>query len=777
MGEEGFHDIAQAFWASSPEPALLVDESQHVVAANPAFEALWGGGMPIEPLAGRTLASMLAAEDRARVRRDLEVGGSGFVHGRGTLARLVPARGDPITVEWRAGLPQLAGAGPHTWRVLLCRVVRGDDAVTQLNRRIFDAMDNGVLWYDAELRVVDANLAARRMLALQQDDLGEFRSDELGWQQFDESGAPLPIERRPAWLVLHGRQPIVTQTVAVELPGGGRRWLRVTAQAVPSVGPGRGAGAVVTFSDISEQRQAVRSQRESEMLLRLFGDNASDVLWIVDPHTRSLLYVNAAWERLWGIPTAKLMQDIDHWLDGIDPEDLPRVIDAGRVPNAAGAYEVEYRLHPPHGPMRWIRGRGFPIHDDEGRVRYLAGFAEDITLARETAAIREAHREAQARLERIVATAPGAVVSYRWRSDDTVEVSYASAAIEAITGFTAARLEAGDPPMHRLVHEDDRPRLWTSLSRAATDRLPWRDTFRMWRGARRGSLEDLRWIDAHSMPVGEGEDVTWHGFLIDVTGRRQAEEEIRQLNADLERRVAERTAELEVQHREMESFTYSVSHDLKAPLRGIDGYSKLLEQDHAERLDDEGRFFVSMIRKAAHQMGQLIDDLLAYSRVERGRPPLAALDPDSIVRGLVQEREPEVQAANGTITVRLDGGPVIGEREGLQLVLRNLIDNAIKFTAGVAERRIEVASERVGDRVRLSVRDNGRGFEMRYHDRIFEIFQRLHRAEDFPGTGVGLAIVRKAAERMQGRAWAESLPGQGATFFLELAAAPQGPPD
>ena len=272
------------------------------------------------------------------------------------------------------------------------------------------------------------------------------------------------------------------------------------------------------------------------------------------------------------------------------------------------------------------------------------------------------------------------------------------------------------------------------------------------------------------MPVRESEGgVIWHGFLIDITERRRAEQEIRSLNIDLERRVAERTSELEIQHKEMESFAYSVSHDLKAPLRGIDGYSRLLESDHADRLDEEGRFFVAMIRKAAGHMGELIDDLLAYSRVERGRPKLGPVAAAPVVASVIDSVAPEVAA--GAIALRSDVEPglsVLGEQEGLVLALRNLLENAVKFTAGRPDRAIEIGARRSQGQVLFWVRDNGPGFDMRYHDRIFEIFQRLHRAEDYPGTGVGLAIVRKAVERMHGKVWAESANGAGATFWIQL---------
>jgi signal transduction histidine kinase len=279
------------------------------------------------------------------------------------------------------------------------------------------------------------------------------------------------------------------------------------------------------------------------------------------------------------------------------------------------------------------------------------------------------------------------------------------------------------------------------------------------------------------MPVREADgSIVWHGFLIDITERRRIEQEIRSLNLDLEQRVADRTSELEAKHREMESFTYSVSHDLKAPLRGIDGYSRLLESDYADKLDQEGRFFVSMIRKATGHMGQLIDDLLAYSRVERGRPKLGPVAPGPVVATVVDGVAAEVAA--GAIVLRTVVDPelvVLGERDGLVLALRNLLDNAIKFTAGRPDRSIEIGARRAQGQALFWVRDNGPGFDMRYHDRIFEIFQRLHRAEDFPGTGVGLAIVRKAVERMHGQVWAESAKGDGATFWIQLPAVEQQP--
>jgi PAS domain S-box-containing protein len=635
------------------------------------------------------------------------------------------------------------------------------------DRRIIDSLESGMLWLDTELRIVDANRAAREVLGLGDGPLG-VRIGDLDWAQHDEHGVPMPLEHRPVWRALHGDGKATSGTAVVQTPRHGERWLRVRAIPVESLGEGLPRGAVASFTDFTNEHRAVRAARESEQLFRMFGDHALDLIWIVDPRTRKLLYMNSAYERIWGRPAAPVYEDLSHWMDGVHPDDRQRLAEAAEHADENGMYQTEYRMIRPDGRLVWIRGRGFPLYGADGRMRYMAGFAEDVTLARASEALEQAHRLAQERLERLVATAPGAVNSYCRDSHGHGRFTFASPAIKELLGVDAATLVERGIDLLDLVHADDRAMVAESLQRSAELGSAWLATFRVPHTA-----AGERCLEAHSMPVRESEGgVTWHGFLIDITERRRAEQEIRSLNIDLERRVAERTSELEIQHREMESFAYSVSHDLKAPLRGIDGYSRLLESDHADKLDEEGRFFIAMIRKAAGHMGELIDDLLAYSRIERGRPKLAPVAAAPVVAAVVDSVAPEIAA--GAVALRSDVEPglrVLGEQEGLVLALRNLLENAVKFTAGRPDRAIEVGARRSQGQVLFWVRDNGPGFDMRYHDRIFEIFQRLHRAEEFEGTGVGLAIVRKAVERMQGKVWAESAKGQGAVFYIRLPAA------
>ncbi len=225
---------------------------------------------------------------------------------------------------------------------------------------------------------------------------------------------------------------------------------------------------------------------------------------------------------------------------------------------------------------------------------------------------------------------------------------------------------------------------------------------------------------------------------------------------------------LEAKNKALETFTYSVSHDLKAPLRGIDGYGRLLQENYAGKLSTEGQLFVKTIRESTHQMNQLIEDLLAYSRLERGVLRITNVKIKDIIDNILLLFKNEIKTHNVSVSVDVPDCEIRADNDGLSVALRNIIENAIKFTGNVKSPEIIIElKENVYSWV-LSVKDNGIGFDMKYHNRIFEIFQRLHLPEQYKGTGIGLAMVNKSMERMGGKVWAESQPGEGAVFYLEL---------
>jgi light-regulated signal transduction histidine kinase (bacteriophytochrome) len=232
--------------------------------------------------------------------------------------------------------------------------------------------------------------------------------------------------------------------------------------------------------------------------------------------------------------------------------------------------------------------------------------------------------------------------------------------------------------------------------------------------------------------------------------------------------VLDRTRELEEANRELESFSYSVSHDLRAPLRHIMGFAQLLQKRAAGNLDPALRGYVDAISEAAQEGGKLVDDLLSFSRMGRAELRRSTVSLDELVADV--RRDVMAEAAGRSITWKVGALPSVdADPAMLRLVLRNLLANALKYTRPRDEAIIEINAERSPSEVHVWVRDNGVGFDMRYVDKLFGVFQRLHTAEQFEGTGIGLANVRRIVSRHGGRAWAEGVPGEGATFHFTLA--------
>ena len=268
---------------------------------------------------------------------------------------------------------------------------------------------------------------------------------------------------------------------------------------------------------------------------------------------------------------------------------------------------------------------------------------------------------------------------------------------------------------------------------------------------------------AHDLPTTGRQDEI--GLLMRAFGQMVAS--LREMTGELERRVAHRTAELEAANRELESFSYSVSHDLRAPLRAIDGFALMIEEDYGDRLDDEGRRLLTVVRDSARRMGVLIDELLAFSKFGRQAINLAPTDMAALVREVWAEVERGTPSA--PVDFRISALPVVAaDRPLLRQVWVNLLSNAAKYSGGNTHPVVEVVGEETDREVVYHVRDNGAGFDMKYYDKLFGVFQRLHTAAEFPGTGVGLAIVQRIVIRHGGRVWAEGKVGDGATFFFAL---------
>ncbi len=280
---------------------------------------------------------------------------------------------------------------------------------------------------------------------------------------------------------------------------------------------------------------------------------------------------------------------------------------------------------------------------------------------------------------------------------------------------------------------------------------------------------EIRWQQWNDRAIFDAENhlIEYQSVGRDITSRVQAEEDLKKLYGELEQRVAARTSELEAANRELESFSYSVSHDLRAPLRSIDGFSRILLDEHSDQLTSDEHRYLQLVRRSAQQMALLIDALLNFSRMGRVDLNRTLQDPATVAREALADLGEEMKGRAVEVTIE-NMPPCNADTSMLRRVYYNLLSNALKFTRQKDHAVILAGSQSEGDRTVYFVRDNGVGFDMKYVDKLFQVFQRLHSAREYEGTGVGLAIVQRIIQRHGGRIWVESEPEKGTTFFFTL---------
>lgn len=519
-------------------------------------------------------------------------------------------------------------------------------------------------------------------------------------------------------------------------------------------------GFLAMVLDITVRCRAEAALRESEAWFRTMANTIPQLAWIAGADGSRSWY-NQRWYDYTGTTPQEMIGY--GWQKVHDPHMLPKVIRSWKDSTAAEqAFDMEFPLRGADGQFRIFLTRAEPLKNSEGRVVQWLGTNTDVNEQR----LRErAHRETEKQLQVVMENmGEGLVIS-----DFTGQLLQWNPAALKMYGISATT--------DVLLQIKNLARMY-ELSTIEGIVVPideWPLT-RILRGEYLHDLElrvrrfdgDWERIFSYSGAVSHYGNDQGLAFLTiqDITERKNVEEALRDAKINLEREVSGRTGQLLAKSKELENFCYSVSHDLRAPLRGIDGYSRLLLEDYYEQFDEEGRSFLKNVRAATKHMTDLIEDLLAYSRLERREPSTTPIELSSFVSDLLGRCH--TGSKNVCLTVEVGNFHVSVDPEGLTIALRNLIDNAIKFSKYSLAPAIEIRAQAAGNRCVLSIRDNGIGFDMRFYHKIFEIFQRLHRAEEYPGTGIGLAMVQKAMERMGGRVWAESQLGAGAIFYLEL---------
>lgn len=510
--------------------------------------------------------------------------------------------------------------------------------------------------------------------------------------------------------------------------------------------------------DLTDRKEAEKALHESEELLRLSSELANVAAWemdlVADSMTRSSNH-----DRLYGLT------DVGQWhvntfMDATHPDDREKCnyfINGSLAPGGPDQYNFDFRILYPDRSIHWLNVIGVVIERDKNGVgTKIRGFINDITeRKRAEEALLESERRFRDTLENIHLIS--AQINFNG------EVIYCNPYLCELTGYTREEI-VGNDWFSKFV-PDVRPdvkEMFLKAMQSGEIETLYENPIRM----KDGTERIIRFSNTVLLdPEGNVIGTTCIGE--DITDRKVAEAEIKTLNQTLERRVIERTAQFEAANKELEAFSYSVSHDLRAPLRHINGYINLLNERFRDELPEKALYYLETVTNAATQMGMLIDDLLQFSRTGRQEVHQTITDMNVLVKEAIEKIKPDIE--NREITWSIQELPeVFGDYSLLKQVWLNLLDNAVKYTRNEKLAKISIGCTENQKEFVFFVRDNGVGFDMKYAHKLFGVFQRLHSQTEFEGTGIGLANVQRIIFKHSGRVWAEAKPNVGATFFFSL---------
>ncbi|MDG5767926.1 PAS domain S-box protein [Balneolales bacterium ANBcel1] len=447
----------------------------------------------------------------------------------------------------------------------------------------------------------------------------------------------------------------------------------------------------------------------------------------------------------------------ESWLNLVHPEDRDRALrtfleylEKGSV----GMYEQIFRMPHQNGSIVWIWSRGQTLKKSDGTLAELTvGTHIDIT---ERKLAEEALRLSEEKYRLLFHNNPLPMLLYDLESLRFLDVNRA-----AVAKYGYNREEFLKMDITEIRPSEDLERLMDNVRESSGDFThsgEWRHRTKC------GKVFPVE-IISHS--------ITYRNrparlaLANDITIRKEYEEKLRQLNMELEEQVSERTAQLEASNRELEAFGYSVSHDLRAPLRHVSGYVDLLKSRYNDDLSEKARHYLDMVTRSSQQMGTLIEELLNFSRTGRKELRYAMVDMNTMVRDMIENLKEDM--GDRSISWDVSDLPgVFGDAGLLKLVWINLLQNAVKYTGRVDQAVISVGFREEPDKMVYFVRDNGAGFDMKYVHKLFGVFQRLHNQSEFEGTGIGLANVQRIVRKHGGEAWAEGQPDHGATFYFSI---------
>ncbi|MFC0773375.1 PAS domain S-box protein [Terrimonas alba] len=505
-------------------------------------------------------------------------------------------------------------------------------------------------------------------------------------------------------------------------------------------------------TDITERKQAEQALHESKQLLSAIIDNSTAVIYVKDLHGHYLM-VNRRFSELFHLNQENILGKTDYDFFSKEEADAFRRLDV-RVAEAKHALTEEEIAPHDDGPHTYISVKS-TLSDNTGKPYAIFGISTDIT---ERKKVEEAILRAEANYREIFENATDAIYVHEMDTGKIIEVNQRAA---EVTGYTKEELLNSDPNDFITGHPDyTLEKALDYIQNAATGK---QQLFE-WLGKKKDG--SFNWFEVNLKKANITGQERILAFFREINDRKKAQLEVQRLNEGLEQKVMERTAQLETVNKELEAFSYSVSHDLRAPLRVIDGYTEIIVSDYGDKLDEEGNRLLGIVTSNVRRMGQLIDDLLNLSRQGRRELNFRQINMAKLVESVIAEQD--IPKPDKLITQVGKLEPAFCDNSLIRQVWINLISNAIKYSAGRDNPKIEINSVESGNEIIYSVKDNGVGFNMQYADKLFGVFQRLHKMTEFEGTGVGLALVHRIITRHGGKVWAEAEVDKGATFYFSL---------
>ncbi len=532
---------------------------------------------------------------------------------------------------------------------------------------------------------------------------------------------------------------------------GSRLEVSVTISPIKDAGD-KIIGVSKVARDITERKRAEAALREREEQLRLYAEHSPAAIAMFDREMKYLV-VSGRWRDAYDLGSQPIVGR-SHY--EVFPE-IPQRWKEIHQRCLAGAVErcEEDPFPRADGEINWIHWEIRPWHQADGRIGGIIIFSENVTeRKRAEAAVQESEERFR--------TMANSMSQLAWIARADGHIYWYNERWYEYTGTTSAQMEGwGWQNVHDPVVLPSVLEKWQAAIQSGE---PFEMEFPL-----RGADGHFRNFLTRGQPLKDatGRVVQWCGTNTDVDALKQAEEKVRRMNTELEQRVAERTGQLEQANKELEAFSYSVSHDLRAPLRAVNGFAAMVMNEYGGQLPAPGKHYLERIQKGAGRMGLLIDDLLAFSRLSRQAVQRQPVDMNRLVQSAWEDLRPQWTGREMEIrTTPLPPGN--GDPELLRQVWINLLGNAVKYTAGRMPAFIETGSLTQAAEAVYFVRDNGAGFDMQFGHKLFGVFQRLHRADEFEGTGVGLAIVQRIIHRHGGRVWAQAEVNRGATFYFTL---------